>query len=380
MAKIFINFFKYSLEKIYQLACFVLKEDNSIIIAGHGAKYLTGNNAYLFRYFESTRPDFNYYFYTKNKTVYNELRVKYPEKVLYAYRWKTFIKLVKAGVLIVTTGSDDFFPYPLDAKKKIINIWHGTPIKNIGFLITEADQKSLTLFSEAIDYFCISSKFEGEIIKKAFHLSQKKLLLTGQPKNDFIRQNHSEFLKAHPYLNKKVILYAPTFRDVGMEQKTLNELLPLQQLQEILEKYDACFLYRNHINTTEQQIIEDFDRIIPASFAGFPDAQPILYHTDILITDYSGIYFDFLLLNRPVVFYTYDYGTYREKRNFLFPFEKNTPGPKVHTPELLISAMEDYLLHPEKDAAWREEIKNKFHTFSDGRACERIHKKIIGLL
>jgi len=147
-----------------------------------------------------------------------------------------------------------------------------------------------------------------------------------------------------------------------------------------LEKYDACFLYRNHINTTEQQIIEDLDRIIPASFTGFPDAQPLLYHTDILITDYSGIYFDFLLLNRPVIFYTYDYATYREKRDFLFPFERNTPGSKVQTPELLINAIGDYLLDPKKDAARREEIKNKFHTFTDGRACERINKNIMDML
>jgi len=380
MAKIFINFFRYILEKLCQLSCYVLKEEKSVLIAGHGAKYLTGNNAYLFRYFESAQPDFNYYFYTKNKTVYNELRVKYSEKVLYAYRWKAFIKFIRSGVLIVSTGPDDFFPYPLAKKKKIINIWHGTPIKNIGFLISGADQRPLILFSKAINYFCVSSGFEGEVIKNAFHLSQKKLLLTGQPKNDFIRQNHSEFLKAHSYLNKKVILYAPTFRDVGMKQKTLNELFPLSQLQEILEKYDACFLYRNHINTTEQQIIEDLDRIIPASFAGFPDAQPLLYHTDILITDYSGIYFDFLLLNRPVIFYTYDYATYREKRDFLFPFERNTPGPKVQTPEFLINAIEDYLLDPKKDSARREEIKNKFHTFTDGRACERINKIIMGML
>jgi len=380
MAKIFINFFRYILEKLCQLSCYVLKEEKSVLIAGHGAKYLTGNNAYLFRYFESAQPDFNYYFYTKNKTVYNELRVKYPKKVLYAYRWKAFIKFIRSGVLIVSTGPDDFFPYPLAKKKKIINIWHGTPIKKIGFLISGADQRPLILFSKAIDYFCVSSGFEGEVIKNAFHLSQKKLLLTGQPKNDFIRQNHSEFLKAHSYLNKKVILYAPTFRDVGMKQKTLNELFPLSQLQEILEKYDACFLYRNHINTTEQQIIEDLDRIIPASFAGFPDAQPLLYHTDILITDYSGIYFDFLLLNRPVIFYTYDYATYREKRDFLFPFERNTPGPKVQTPEFLINAIEDYLLDPKKDSARREEIKNKFHTFTDGRACERINKIIMGML
>lgn len=380
MKQAFTIIFRYILNLLYQLACKWIKEEDTVIIAGHGAKYLVGNNAYLFHYLEDIRPSFDYFFYTKNKTIFRSLRNEHPGKILYAYSLKTFIIFLKARVLIVSTGPEDFFPYFLQSRKKIINIWHGTPIKNIGFLISEANPKMLTKFSRAIDFFCVSSEFEGDIIKKAFHLSPKKILLSGQPKNDFIFQNHSCFLKSFPFLQKKVILYAPTFRETGMKQRMLKELIPLQQLQKMLEKQDAYFLYRNHINTTEQQSIEGFSRIISASPTIFSDSQPLLYFTDLLITDYSGIYFDFLLLNRPIIFYNWDYEAYQNKRNFLYSYNENTPGPKIQTPELLFNTMEEYLQQPEKDAAWREKIKNKFHTFTDGKACERIYGKITEML
>ncbi len=380
MKAIVATIFQAILKVFYPLLSLWLKNDNTVIIAGHSAKFMNGNNYYFFHYLETHSTAFPFFFYTKNKRAFRELEQKYPGRILYAYRWQTFLQFVKARVLIVSTGYHDFFPFFLPNDKKVINLWHGIPIKKIGINTTGVNNRDILAFSKSIDYFCVSSKFEGELMKQAFVLPSYKIFVSGQPKNDFIRHDFSALPRVFPFLNKKVILYAPTFRDEGMEKKSLTELLKPEKLQRLLEKEDTFFLYRSHINVTEQGFLQGFDRIISASPVEFPDAQPLLYYTDLLITDYSGIYFDFLLLNRPIIFYNYDEAEYKKKRDFLYDYKENTPGPKVQTPETLHEAIMYYLKNPQKDAPTREKVKNKFHTFTDGKACDRIYRKITELM
>jgi CDP-glycerol glycerophosphotransferase (TagB/SpsB family) len=148
----------------------------------------------------------------------------------------------------------------------------------------------------------------------------------------------------------------------------------------LLEKYDAYFLYRSHFNTEEQNAVSDYKRIISASAREFLNPQPLLFYSDILITDYSSIYFDFLLMDRPMIFYNYDYDDYKDKRDFLFSYEDNTPGPKVQTQGELLVAIEKYLNNPELDSEIRTKIKNRFHKYPDGKACERTYKLIKELM
>jgi CDP-glycerol glycerophosphotransferase len=196
--------FRFVLKISFQLAERQAKKENILVLSGHSAKYLTGNVLYLFLYLQKTNPAFRYFFFTKNRKEYRRLKRQYPEKILYAYHWNTFFILAKAKVLTVVTCIDDFFPYPLCKKKKIINLWHGTPIKNIGFLVPEVEEKPLVRFSEALQLFCVSSEFEGKIMQKAFRLPTQKIFVSGLPKNDYIGYDYSSFLKQHPFLAKKI--------------------------------------------------------------------------------------------------------------------------------------------------------------------------------
>ncbi len=380
MKEAFARLLRFFIQIFYHLTSPFVPQKNSVILAGHGAKYFNGNIQYLFEYLESSSPGFLYFFYTKNKTVYKELCKKYQGKILYAYHPRTFFRFLQAKILLIATGMDDFFPYHIPRNKKVINLWHGIPIKNIGYFIPGVDTSTFRDFPKVLDAFCVSSQFDGKIMQKAFRINKKTVFISGLPKNDFIRMDHSLFLRQNPIFTKKVILYAPTFRDDEKTPKSLDELFPLNQLQKLLEKQDAHFYIRHHLNSAENDILLDFDRIHSASSALFPDPQPLLYFTDILITDYSGIYFDFLLLDRPIIFYNYDFETYRKKRGFLYDYEENTPGPKIQKKENLLPAIEHYLQHPEKDKAHRLSVRNKFHQFTDGKACERIFQKITELM
>jgi len=379
MRKLLFKLFRVVVKIFYFLGRSFLIEE-FVIIAGYKARYLAGNNQYLFNYLENVGPRFKYYFYTKDREVYREFKDRYPGKVLFPYSLKTLVKLFKAKVIIITSGPDDISPYPLFGNKKIINVWHGIPIKSIGYPALTGKSKEFNRFVEAIDYFSVSAEFDGNVIQKAFHLPKEKVFVSGLCKNDFIRINHKNILNKAQYLKKKVILYAPTFRDKGISQKSFVELFPLKELQELLEKNDAFFLYRSHFNTYDIKSIGNFDRIISASAREFLDPQPLLYFTDLLITDYSSIFFDFLLMNRPIIFYNYDYDEYRVNRDFLYDYEENTPGAKVQTWEELKRTIVKYFNDPELDAEERKKIKKRFHKFTDGNGCKRTYELIKELL
>ena len=379
MKELFFNLFRAFIMFLYKISKDFINEE-FVIITGYKARYLTGNNEYLFNYLKNNEPPFKYYFYTKDKSIYRELNKYYNGHILYSYSFRTLIKILKSKVLIITTGPEDLSPYPLISDKYIINIWHGTPIKKVGYPTSEADVSKFKKFTSAINYFAVSSDFDSGIIKNAFRIPHNKIFISGLCKNDYIKIKQDKFLKQNQYLNKKVIIYAPTYRDNGIQQLDFNQLFPVEQLHNILEKYDAYFLIRNHFNTNDQKALKDFSRIKSASARDFLDPQPLLFYSDIMITDYSGIYFDFLLMDRPVIFYNYDFEVYSRKRDFLYDYEENTPGPKVQNQKDLLFAIEEYLLNPELDSEFRKKIKNRFHKYTDGKACERTYKLIKELL
>ncbi len=375
MKTIFFDIFR-CLFLIISKISYPLFTEEYVTIAGFKARYLTGNNQYLLNYLESIETSFNYYFFTKNKAVYRELDKQYPGKILYAYSFKTAIILLKSKVLIITSGPDDFSPYPLLKSKIIINIWHGTPIKKVGFPKDNKAIKQFIDFTNSLDYFSVSSDFDGEIIKEAFKLNSNKIFVSGLCKNDYISINQNPILNDYPFLTKKIILYAPTFRDEGIRNTSFIDLFPIKELNSLLEKHDAYFLYRSHFNTDEQKALIGYNRIISASARTFLDPQPLLYFSDIMITDYSGIYFDYLLMERPIIFYNYDYEEYSKVREFLYNYEDNTPGPKVQTQKELLKAISIYIENPNLDVEFRTRIKNKFHKYPEGGACERTYKLI----
>ena len=379
MKQLFFNLFRVFVQLSYKVSKPFIREEN-VIISGYKARYLSGNNEYLFNYLEQIKPPFKYYFYTKDKKTYQKLSKDFKGKILYSFSFRTFIKVIKSKVIVITTGPDDLSPFPLIPQKKIINIWHGIPIKKVGYPSNSADIPKFKKFISAINKFSVSAEFDGEIIKKAFRLTDDQIFISGLCKNDYINTNQEAFLKQHPYFGKKVIIYAPTFRDDDIDQPSIIDLFPLKKLNNLLEKYDAYFLIRNHFNTNEQQAIKGYGRIKSASAREFLDPQPLLYYSDIMITDYSGIYFDYLLMYRPIIFYNYDFEIYSKKRDFLYNYEDNTPGPKVQTKDNLLKAIEEYLNKPKKDTDLRLIIQKRFHKYTDGKACERTYELIKELL
>jgi len=100
-----------------------------------------------------------------------------------------------------------------------------------------------------------------------------------------------------------------------------------------------------------------------------------------LITDYSSIYFDYLLLDRPIIFAPFDKKVYiQEDREFYFDYDKVTPGPQAINWNEVMQAIETFTINPKSYTREREIIKNKFHTYQDAQSTERVYKAICKML
>lgn len=366
----------------FVLQLVVPKVANSIVVTTHRG-HIFGDNSKSFFIHAQSISDLKVYLLTKNKTLFDTLNSEFPDKVLYAWSFRGLLKYIQAKIVVVTHGPGDVHPfYPVQTGKTFINLWHGTPMKKTNYLLRE----SFKMNKSGMDfckYTCTSSEFTQYLMSTQFRQHVDNVWITGQPRNDSLFNVDQNLLDEHPFLNKKTILYAPTFR---LEEKT--KLFPFsdfdpKQLIELLEEQDAYLMMRCHISELNQlndDVLLSSERVIVADQKMFPSVEGILRHTDILITDYSSIYFDFLLLNRPIVFLPYDLELYTENRGLNFDFVTNAPGFKPDTFLKFSQNLRTYFEIPSTDEEERIMVRNKFNKYVDNQSSERIVEKIRTLL
>lgn len=369
----------------------VLKDKNLIVFGGPQGDRYADNCKYLFEYLLS-KQEFNCYWISQNINLLNSVDEKLRDRLLLPNSIQSLWLFLKASTVIIAYSRTDVAPYYLSSKRKnVINLWHGIPLKNIGFLdakIIHNEKRIRYLDKERknYSYFVTSSEIESYIQATAFRLSYDQIWLTGLPRNDGLAKNINKNVREliTPDKQAKLVLYAPTFRDGNRT----TEFFPfadkdLYVLATFLNKHNIYLLIRAHSNERNKlaEMIELHDelkdRLIFVGQDRFADVNDLLPAVDILITDYSGIFFDFLLLERPIIFIPYDYEEYvRDRGGFVLDYFKYTPGDKVYTQHDLLLSLEKYLLEPEKDSERRKMVCDLFHHYQDGMACERIYQKI----
>jgi CDP-glycerol glycerophosphotransferase (TagB/SpsB family) len=202
--------------------------------------------------------------------------------------------------------------------------------------------------------------------------------ITGVPRNDRL------FLLDQAIRNRlgigmgqRIVLFAPTYRESGL----LVDYLPLpgidrQGLINLLRRQDSVLLIRPHYyearaaRATVDAIGSEYVRT--ADETAVADVNELLPITDVLITDYSSIFFDFLLLDRPIIFSCADRASYERERGFMIDYDSNTPGEKVRTGPEFLAALEDVLSGRDRHRAFRAEVRGRFHRFTDANSAARI--------
>ncbi|MBE3644006.1 CDP-glycerol glycerophosphotransferase family protein [Bacillus anthracis] len=275
-----------------------------------------------------------------------------------------------------------------------VQTWHGTPLKKLAqdmeevYMAETTTKKYKNNFyyeSRKWDYLLSPSAYATEKFKSAFQF-EKEIVEVGYPRNDYLyTHNHSTYIEGAKKklglpLDKKVILYAPTWRDDQFDETgkyTFDLQLDLAYLQEKLGE-DYIVLLRMHYLVTSDFNLSKYEKFV-YDVSKHIDINELYLLADMLITDYSSVFFDYANLRKPIIFYTYDIATYRDKlRGFYLQFEEEAPGPIVMTTEevvLAIQGIEQERL-TNQFATTYEDFYNRYCYVEDGQSSKRVVEKI----
>ncbi len=370
---------------LFTIELFYKKNNNILLYFFSKGEGFSDNSKYLFEYLENNS-DYNQVLFTLEKELYKELNNVYPGKVVFGLSPKGIKTFFRVKHIIISNGIDriSFYPYLLSTKtKNIIQLWHGSLFKRLGFQVKDWDTIKSRKEYQKFTKFVVCSTMEKFMAASCFNLSIDQIWLTNYPRNDYVLNPTLDLSKEHPYLNKKTILYAPTWREEGHKVEFFPfKDVDINEIQKFLENNDAYLLIRGHASEMERIAdLYDLDlnktnRIISAHQAIFPRTEQLLPHVDILITDYSGIAIDYLLLNRPIIYLPYDLETYCSYRGLMYDFDEFVAGPKVFDQKDFLAKLKLYIYSPETDTNLRLSKQKQFHDNIDGKARARLKDNI----
>lgn len=322
---------------------------------------------YIFEYIADRYPDEYQCVWVLNR----KTKLPYPAKQVKRFSLGYYYYMAKAKYLVYNVRQPKSF-----IKKKgqvFLETWHGTPLKRLVFDQVEVTGAS-PLYKEQVyrqsrswDYLIAPNKFSSDIFRSCF-MYDKEMLETGYPRNDILhlpeekKEQKAAGIKAALGIpnEKKVILYAPTWRDdefydKGKYRFTLQ--LDLQKMQETLGD-EYVVVLRTHyfiVNVLDLSAYEGF--VYNAST--YNDIAHLYLIADVMITDYSSVFFDYANLKRPILFFMYDIEKYRDAlRGFYFDIEKELPGPILKTSDEVIASIQDL-------SRVEEQYKSKYEMFYD---------------
>ena len=270
-----------------------------------------------------------------------------------------------------------------------LETWHGTPLKKLAFDMEDnfsaspGYKKHIYSKTRSWDYLVAANSFSSEVFKRCF-MFENKMLEYGYPRNDVLhgedRDERAKEIRRKLGIpaDKKTILYAPTWRDdefyaAGKYKFTLQ--LDLNLLREKLGDGYAVLL-RTHYYIADMLDITGLDGFA-YNLSKYPDIADIYLISDICITDYSSVFFDYAGLRRPMLFYTYDIDKYRDiLRGFYFDMEATVPGPLLYTSEEVADAI---LKIDEVSARFKDRYDafyERFCSWEDGNACRNIYDAV----
>ena len=273
-------------------------------------------------------------------------------------------------------------------KPIIINLWHGVPLKRIEYddpliAVNKFGQRKdivgliYNILVNKDDYHAVTSDYDSQKRQSSFRLKPEQCAIVGNPRLDAIYNHFKneeifiekdfENIENFKKQNKKIFLYMPTFRDT---KKDISGWLQSKTVHNFLQNNNIILACKLHTN--DKSIVdvccENIYKINSNS-----DIYSLLKYSDALITDYSSIYFDYLLLDKPIIYYPLDLEEYQTKcRGFYAPYDELTAGVKAYNEQELIKAIQDVINGIDNYKEERKVLRDKMFKYQDGRNCERV--------
>lgn len=380
------------------LISWLIPRNKKLWVFGSFRGAFADNAKYLFiEVFENHKEVCPVWISYKSDTVQKIRRMGFPAYSIFSVRGLYYA--LRGGYYFFNAYTSDIC-YFTSGRAVRVNLWHGVGLKKIEFCVdkgplynryvkkTKKERFYYPQVYQRPDYFISSTDFQTVKFAQAFRIKESQCLDTGYPRNDillaseeerrrFIRRFETEetlhfIKKCGEY--KQVYLYMPTWRE--SQRNLFTSYLDLVRLNQRMKAEDSLLVLKPHANT----IVEN-----RGSFAAYShlllldnkiDIYPVLPYTQVLITDYSSILYDYLLMeDKKVILYLYDYKEYVHERDFNYPFLENVAGEVAYSFEELMNVIEKARYDTRKYAF----IRQKFWGNYAGKAGPVIAEKFLTL-
>ncbi len=380
------------LKNVYQVAFYIIGrlpvKRNTIMFESFLGKQYSDSPRAIYEYMVSSNMDYKMYWSV------DRAYVKHLEdndiQVIRRFSIKWVLLMARAEFWVTNSRLPLWIPKPKHTK--YVQTWHGTPLKRLAADMdevhmpgTNTEKYKNNFIKEASkwDYLISPNAYSTEIFKRAFRFD-REIIESGYPRNDFlINSNNKMTINRIKYisnlpLDKKIILYAPTWRDnqfYARGKYKFNLEMDLEQMKRELGE-DYIIVLRLHYLVAENLDLTGYEGFI-YDFSFHEDIRELYLISDILITDYSSVFFDYANLKRPMLFFVYDIEDYRDNiRGFYFDFEEKAPGPLVKTTEQIITEIKKIDEFGFEPTAKEEAFYQKFCYLEDGNASEKVVKEL----
>jgi CDP-glycerol glycerophosphotransferase (TagB/SpsB family) len=392
------KFFVFLLGYIIYAFSFLVPRSKQKWAFGSFRNAFNDNAKYLFIYLSENMPDKEIVWLSASKQTVQHIR-SLKLQAEYMGSWKGLWFALRAKYWFVNAYTSDILFFA-SGGATCINLWHGVGLnKKIEFSITEGELakryvqktwKERFFHPESFrrpNYMLSSTPFQSEIFAEAFRLKTEQLLNIGYPRNTILLANENErqaFINKYenpqvaPLIHKlksfsKVYVYMPTWRD--SQRNIFSESMNLNILNQMMKEKNSLLLLKPHANTiVDSEKYNAFENILFADKN--VDIYPVLPYTDVLITDYSSILYDFMLMHgKELILYLYDYDAYKIQRDFFQDYLLDIPGKICYSFSELQQCLQTgaHLINEEK----RQQLIAKFWGAGWHKTIEEVAEEIM---
>ena len=357
--------------------------DKVILFESFMAKNYSDSPKYIYEYIAQNYPE-----YTCVWAINNGSKVPYGAKCIKRFSFSYAYYLATAKYLVFNVRT------PLWYRKRegqvFLETWHGTPLKRLVFdqeEVTSASPKYKQQFFKQRadwDYLISANPFSTKTFRSCF-MYEGDMMEYGYPRNDILYAPDKEqrAIQIREKLNiptdKKTILYAPTWRDDQIIEKGKYSFkldLDLDLMKERLGD-EYVVLLRTHHYVAQAIDVSHLEGFV-YNVCDYDDISELYLISDICITDYSSVFFDYANLKRPILFYVYDFDKYKDQlRGFYIDMNSEVPGPLLYTSEEVIQSIENIDQVSETYKERYEQFYNRFCCYDDGSASEKVAKELL---
>lgn len=357
-------------------------------MGSRNAQMFYGNTKYFFLYLCKNKDLFECQplWITANKKLIKSFKEK-NLPVVYLYSFKGFKAILRSYYILWTHGINGVsYSAYLPGKFNFVQTNHGPTLKKLyldsEFRFPIIGKINIRLMKQGYKSWhtilAISKSDKDGLVEK---LQNKNVYVLGYPRNDvlFNKELVYEDYKTKLGLAKydKMILYCPTYRDEPSKKRPFS-ITALEKLNEYLENNNYIFLLKTHVNEKIPNLMENHSHIKNVTME-VEDIQELMMYSDMIITDYSSLVFDYVLLDKPVIFYPYDYNEYFNHRGTVYDYYNEFPGPFAKNEEEvleLIKNVENIFTQPDYQNKFQS-FKRKHNEYLDDKNCERLYRHLI---